>query len=420
MRLKSELDNRMKKTVILSLLVLINWIFAGTIVRADSQSAFPRTITLLTETKLYNSPNEKDESKASISPQNVTVITAEENWLNHYGNQKVWLKLGKTWLGEKWIYIPYTQIGVVIPKDDTAFVTGPIALANTPFRTDYTGVTLPSQNVHVTAWFERPRGAGLRAYLLETDTGEKWFSPYDEYVIEPIEKIDQSLTFKTSGHIYQLPFPNSSSEYFEPQVFHAFEKYKDFYHVETTDGEKFWVNRTFSEPEQTESVNLTLQLTDGTFLFEYPNEQTKMKGTLAPQNVTAIAKYIDSWGNSWFKIKTYAGESWIHNGEIDPKGIKDDEGYVHVLVENVTQNNNIVMITGRVKLVKEIGIRFDESLGLHLQILDQQGNSWATVNVPMDDIAYGEELSFYGVVDTKISLPINYSIKVLPVTYISE
>jgi hypothetical protein len=392
-------------------------------ISANAKMEIPKTISLIENTTLYNSPSEYDESGAALSPQDVTVLDAEKDWYKYFGEQKVWIKIKTVWLGDQWIHIHANAIGTIIAKNNQAFVSGSIALYNTPFRSDYSGTTLPRQNITIKAWFDRPRGEGLRSYLIESPIGEKWFMPYDEYILEPIEETNLDISFTTTGSIFESPLNYYSSKHFTPQTFRAFEKYKDYYHVKTANGEKFWVNKLFVQPDKTEQVNSFITLTDKTQLFEYPNDQSYMSAVLAPQQVTAKEKYMDGWGNSWYKIETYAGDVWIlynKDGSVNPKGNQDPDGYLQVLFQEVSFEDSIAHISGRVKLIKNINTRFDESLDFNFQMLDENGNVIGEGQRKIGNIRYGEELSFYATLDITAPIPKDYSFKILPVSYLSE
>jgi hypothetical protein len=268
----------------------------------------------------------------------------------------------------------------------------------------------------------------LRAYLLETAAGDKWLSPYAEFVLEPIIKQDRNLTFTTEGTIFDGPSSYSYSKerpHFQPQTFHVYETYQDFAHVETKDGKKFWVHPQFAQPERTQPIDKTISLPDKTELYEYPNDLSYINGVLAPQDVKAKETYIDAWGNCWYKIQTYAGDAWIRfneNGRVDPKGIQDSDGYIHVLMQKAVLEDGAVHIYGKVKLVRNINIRFDERLSFTYQMLNASGTVIGEGTQEMNYILNGEEQSFQGIVkmDGAAAFQDGYSFRIVSIHYLSD
>ncbi|UUZ82970.1 hypothetical protein LJK88_02905 [Paenibacillus sp. P26] len=61
----------------------------------------PETLTLLEETPIYASIDDKEPS-AILSPQNIHVVSAEKLWFyQHDATDPVWLKISTTWLGDQ-------------------------------------------------------------------------------------------------------------------------------------------------------------------------------------------------------------------------------------------------------------------------------------------------------------------------------
>jgi hypothetical protein len=401
---------------------------------AHAQLPPPHTVSLLEETPLYNSPDESDLSGAALAPQDVSVIDAEPNWDQFFGTQRVWLKIQTTWMGDQWLLIHADTIGTVIPKNELAYVSGPIALYDSPIRSsaNYIGTTLESGNITVKAWFDRPQGAGLRTYLVETPNGDHWFLPYDESVIEPLQPIHRDISAVTAGTIFAMPYSYSYSKdkaHYSPQTFHAFEQYKDFYHVRGDDGNEFWINLNFAQPTATERIDRHIELFDVTKLYEYPNDQTYMNAVLAPQQVDASEKYTDAWGNDWVRIASYAGDAWLllnGEGEEYPRGISDSDEYIRVLTQQMIVDpaqSEVgqplhAQLTGRVKLVKPINQRRDSSLSFQLRLVDSTGTGLGETTVATQDIHTGEEIPFSAVIELTAPLPEEYAWQVISLRYV--
>jgi hypothetical protein len=91
----------------------------------------PPFITLFENTPLYPVPDETVDPWASLTPQDVETVEAENDWYitPQSGDPvKRWIKIKTTWLGEMWIYLDYNRIGTVKSADTNIALIWPAAL----------------------------------------------------------------------------------------------------------------------------------------------------------------------------------------------------------------------------------------------------------------------------------------------------
>ncbi|NOU96783.1 hypothetical protein GC093_26705 [Paenibacillus sp. LMG 31456] len=282
----------------------------------------PDTIKLLEETPIYGSKSEDGGSNAVLSPQNVRVVGAEKLWFQTKtkdGNDRVWLKISTTWLGDQWIHIPIGSVGYTRQVDRKEYLMRADVFDNPPIhylQAKQVG-EVRDRYVHVTGEFVTVFG---KAYRIETDIGDKWVNTPGTEIAATTEEI----VLRTETPLFST-FLDTGGQLavLQPQTVKAFEKigtdsegWKVWYHVRTAQGEG-WVNRSLSAPENEVPIDMDIQLHTQTTLYQYPNGQmVKRYEPLSAQTVRAKAYWNDEFGQTWFRIDSYAGKVWLRT---DPR-----------------------------------------------------------------------------------------------------
>ncbi|MCR8631305.1 hypothetical protein [Paenibacillus radicis (ex Xue et al. 2023)] len=282
----------------------------------------PDTITLLEETSIYGSKSEKGEPNAVLSPQNVRVVGADKLWFQTKAkddNGRVWLKISTTWLGDQWIHIPIGSVGYTRQVDRKEYLMSADVYDNPPIhylQAKQVG-EVRNRYVHVNGEFVTAFG---KAYRIQTDIGDKWVNTQGTEITAANEEVELrtetplfSTFLDTGGQLAIL----------QPQTVTAFEKImadpegrKVWYHVRTAQGEG-WVNRSLSAPENEVPINMDIWLHTQIALYQYPNGQmVRRYDPLSAQTVHAKAYWNDEYGQTWFRIDSYAGKAWIRT---DPR-----------------------------------------------------------------------------------------------------
>ena len=108
-----------------------------------------------------------------ISPQDVRIVSAQEDWLNY---DKVtdtrWFQVA-TWLGNQWIQLELQQVGNIEKTDTYLLLQQPATLQNTPHPDSALTLALSPQKVHVIGLL---RSKFSESYLIETWVGPKWIT----------------------------------------------------------------------------------------------------------------------------------------------------------------------------------------------------------------------------------------------------
>lgn len=368
--------------------------------------SLPKTITLLHETKLYAAPDEASPSGAALAPQDVETVEAEGDWYNPFHGEKKWVKIKTSWLGDQWVHIDSHEIGWLVPKDEFLDVTGDMPLYNEP-EYGYTGAVLAGQIVHAKGIFYRH--LQMPTWLLDTWLGDKWFTPYNNLVIEGVTKATyETVTLQGEASLFAAPdnqpyIPNAAT--IAPQTLKAIARHGDFYKVVASEGKTGWVSTRFSQPPVVEPMDADIPLTEPTWLYAYPNLQS-LQSRLAPQTVHAKGNVQDEWGNTWLQIPTWMGHAWIlhnDNGVLNPNRIPGDNEYMDVFPKVISGGDKTV--TGRI-YVKNLpqyegygGFRFT------LQAIDDQGNVLASATASVPGVRQNDDVPFAATLDRWDSFP---------------
>lgn len=115
---------------------------------------------------------------ASLSPQEVNVVSTQfDNNGYAYPNDNTWIQIHTTWLGNMWIKVENTKIGVIRPMNADLNLKVATPLYDHPYREAANGAILSPQTVHAKAEFVSP--SGLYAIQIETAwLGDRWLTDY--------------------------------------------------------------------------------------------------------------------------------------------------------------------------------------------------------------------------------------------------
>ncbi|TBL71199.1 hypothetical protein [Paenibacillus thalictri] len=279
----------------------------------------PKVITLFEETPIYNKPDASLKPSATLSPQDVITVGAEKEWYarsydpTHPDEEKRWVQIETTWLGPQWMRLHRSKIGAVKLLDTHIWLPDGASIYDEPFANDDAAAVLTPQTVHAKAAFESPQVSPL--YLIETTwLGDKWLAPSVRHYTN-IEKVEEDVVLPTETMISDLPEPARLGKYTDlwvipAQTVKAYEKYYDFYHIETSVGPK-WVNKQFAQPEGVRKTDEEITLTEPAVQYLYPHQPYPTFGLLSPQKVKAYEKWQSPQGDNWFRIHSWNGDLWV-------------------------------------------------------------------------------------------------------------
>lgn len=246
----------------------------------------PKRITLLEETPLYRSKSTKGEPAASLSAQEVEVVTADKQWFyTNDPSSKAWIKVHTTWLGDLWAHIPVNQIGTVHKVQRKAHYYG--LPANSDLSTamgfgeqkqdwsnskagDYTTVR------EFTTIYDR-------AFEIQTDQGTTWTRDKGVTILSANETI---AIVRETPLIHDVwDGYKKEDAVIKDETVTAFEKIEErlesgrgpysiwnnstWYHVRSSKGTG-WINKLFGEPESAIPVHWKVTVNDQKELFRYP------------------------------------------------------------------------------------------------------------------------------------------------------
>ncbi|NEW07638.1 hypothetical protein GK047_16680 [Paenibacillus sp. SYP-B3998] len=141
---------------------------------AELPQGMPETINLLDTTQLYPKPDSTIVSWDSLSPQKVEVVQTQfgdRDYANPSGF--TWIQIRTTWLGNRWIKLKNTQIGVIRPFRADLNLASDTPLYDRPSIEAANGGGLSSQTVHTKAEFVSP--SGFYAIQIESSwLGDQW------------------------------------------------------------------------------------------------------------------------------------------------------------------------------------------------------------------------------------------------------
>jgi len=134
----------------------------------------PEIISLLEETPLYWEPNEKAESGASLSPQDVKVLGTQNGDRGFtVSRSTTWIRIHTSWLGDMWIHVSNMKLGVIQPLELELELASETPLYSSPFPDAYTGASLSPQTVRANGQFVSP--SGFYAVRIATSwLGDQW------------------------------------------------------------------------------------------------------------------------------------------------------------------------------------------------------------------------------------------------------
>ncbi|WP_409346989.1 hypothetical protein [Paenibacillus sp. MBLB4367] len=292
---------------------------------SDMEAAPPRTITLMDETPMYAKPDEKLTPTGALSPQDVTVAGAQKQWFveSDYGaNDWKWFKIQTTWLGEQWIRLPLSRIGMIRELDQQAYYLNDMSY-HAPYihpadQTNYTSENVIDKTVHITAEFIPMSGGSW--YRIETVNGPKWMANPGM----PVKNAKETVDVATRTTLFKQPYPYGEEiAQLDPQKVEAFQIMDQnpytynpdnqfpWYHVRTSKGEG-WINRLFADPVGAQSSDVEIQLDYKTELMSYPTSNIWYKfASLSPQKVKPTAFWDDPNGTRWYQIDSYVGKAWF-------------------------------------------------------------------------------------------------------------
>lgn len=287
----------------------------------------PPKLTLFADTPLYASQNDKQEPSAELAPQEVEVVGAEKQWFySNDPNERKWIKIRTTWIGDQWVHLPVNRIGYVKPVDYYMYYSGYSMWSGATDRPVY-AVPLLNQFAGSTTRIAATIGAGT-AHI----TGE-FVTVYDTnyqvetvngpaYIFErgtPVDKVDEAVKLPTRTALFSVPWDGTKViAILQPQTVKAFERMHETntYHVHTEFGDG-WINMYDAEPvDPTPANGLSIDLNGNTPLYILPSDSLPMNGaSISGKTVRPVAYWQEKGGYIWYKMQTNDGIAWFH---IDP------------------------------------------------------------------------------------------------------
>ncbi|MFD0694562.1 hypothetical protein ACFQZT_10705 [Paenibacillus sp. GCM10027628] len=308
----------------------------------------PPKLALFEETPIYASKNAKSKPSATLAPQEVQVVGAEKQWFYSNNEQdKKWLQIHTTWLGDQWVQLPAAKIGYVKPADYYVYYDGGWIMDSPEFGLNtyspdlrYTSPPhLNRQVVHVTGEFVTPYDTN---YQIATEQGPKFVSAKGV----PIVKTSVPVVLKSKTALFSTPYSDISSviTMLNPQTLTSFEKFKDMelYHVHTELGDG-WVQPYYSEPVDTKPAQVSIELKGETQLYRLPKDSFQINGAvLKNQTVQPSLTWNDELQRVWYQLQTKDGIVWFM---FDPRTDVVHEPDGSPLVQLTYQGSNVVTVT---------------------------------------------------------------------------
>ncbi|MDR6550047.1 hypothetical protein [Paenibacillus qinlingensis] len=274
----------------------------ATAVEAELLAKKLPTMLILTEkqTAMYDTPNGKQIGTTSAAV--VNVLDAESGWQSHLIQESdplIWYKISAE-EGETWIKPVHPEF----PEDFFEWIqtTGIEYLYDHPREQGKTLNTISPQPL-------KSVGTINGYYRIQTWLGYQWIKPKHQLVPYRIP-VDETITLNESIPIFDVPEGDSQVNGYlsASQSVTAFERInREWFHIHTWLGEQ-WINLSYSLPKDLQTRNETIELKENTPLYEHPNRQANIRGTLAPQVVSAFES-----GSGWHHIESsWLGDAWVY------------------------------------------------------------------------------------------------------------
>ncbi|MDF2715994.1 MAG: hypothetical protein K0R28_2919 [Paenibacillus sp.] len=274
----------------------------------------PGKLTLFEETPVYASRDESAGPTAVLAPQEAVVTGAQKQWFYANGPQeKRWVRIRTSWLGDQWVHLPVKRIGYVKPADYYVYHLSEVLLDDPNYEGPMGSMAGPkfesalNRTMRVTGEFV---SAYDRRYQVETEKGPK-------YTLEqgrPVVRVDEPVTLKTDTPAYgALGYQSGWMTVLEPQTLAAFEKLEGstVYHVHTELGDR-WIDTADSEPADTIEADFAIELSGPHELFRFPGGRFQIAGaTLSDRIVRPSAYWVDKEETLWYVLRTGTGTAWF-------------------------------------------------------------------------------------------------------------
>ena len=250
-------------------------------------SKIDEPLTIVATTHLYDHPLENRKRNERVSPQRVQAFEEWNGWYRIH-----------TWVGPKWVNSNDAILFQPKEINETITILTTTHLYDQPLESRKRSERVAPQPVQA---FEEWNNW----YHINTWLGPKWITGNDVMVGKP-EQINETITIAVTTHLYDKPLQTSKrNERVAPQRVQAFEKWNEWYHINTWLGPK-WIHETDVMLGQPQQINETLTLVTTTNLYDEPIESSRTTGRVAPQKVQAF----EEW-NGWYHITTWLGPKWI-------------------------------------------------------------------------------------------------------------
>ncbi|MGG1551277.1 hypothetical protein [Paenibacillus ferrarius] len=275
----------------------------------------PEKIVLFNDTPIYATTDDTQEPSAILSPQEVQVTGAEKQWFYANGpDEKRWVRIHTSWLGEQWVHLPVAKIGYIKPVDYYSYYgQGQYLLDDPTYNGPYGSMAGPmfkwlgNETAHVTGEFVSVYDTN---YQLETETGVK-------YVHEkgtPIVRGNETITLKADTPLFAAADGSHGVALVLPkQSVSSYEKIPSFnlYHVHTSLGDG-WVNPDLAEPTNVVKINTKVEIRGQHTLFRFPSEGLTLGGLHVKDAVVEPSAYWeDPHGTIWYLLETKDGKAWV-------------------------------------------------------------------------------------------------------------
>lgn len=274
----------------------------------------PEKITLFLDTPIYPGMDDTAPPTAVLSPQEVQVAGAEQQWFYANSSDELkWVRIHTSWLGDQWVHLPVARIGYLRPVDSYAYYNGPYLLNDPNYEGSYGSMAGPkfrwlmNETVRVTG--EYVNVYDLAAYRVETRYGTK----YVQSKGSPVVREQKEVVLRTDTPLLPRPVSwNGMALVLHPQTVTSFEHMEGshMYHVRTSWGEA-WVNPDFSEPADTVKVAYGMTLSGRHTLYQFPYEGFQTEFLTEGQTIRPSASWMDKQGTVWYRLDSENGRMWV-------------------------------------------------------------------------------------------------------------
>ncbi|WNR44155.1 SH3 domain-containing protein [Paenibacillus roseipurpureus] len=283
----------------------------------------PKRLMLKEETPLYKRTNEKSGSVASLSPQEVDVVSAEKQWFyTNDPSSPAWIQIHTTWMGDLWAHIPVKDIGSVQSADKTVFypyASGAKEL-NDLIHANYDQYTsIERRSTHISQTYTTLYD---RFFLIDTDKGPYWTRDAGVEILPA----DETLQLTTEIPLFSEPSDKEIAVISGEKVT-VFEKitqplwqgrgpydmwhFSTWYHVKTSKGTG-WINLLYGEPSDAVKVHWKMSIHGDRELMRYPGvNYASSVLLLRNQDVEATAAWTRPDGSIWLKVSHDEREGWV-------------------------------------------------------------------------------------------------------------